>query len=66
LGFFITSKSFKITVKEFIEKCQKTKLEKIRKHSDSKNIDALQLFDDLLMILSAFLIRQNEKEWKGL
>jgi len=62
LGFFITSKSFKRTLKEFTAKCQKTKLEKIKTNGDSKNIAALQLCDDLSMILSAFPIGRNEKD----
>jgi len=40
-------------------------IKKIRKHGDSKDIDALQFCDDLLMILSAFLIGRNEKDWIG-
>jgi len=60
-GFFITSKSLKTTLKKLTEKCQKTMLEKRRTHGDSKNIDALQLCDNHLMILSAFPIGRNEK-----
>jgi len=62
LRLFITSKSFKRTIREYTEKCQKTKLKKIRTHGDSKDIDALQLCDDLLMNLSTFLIGPNGKE----